>query len=414
VPRETRQEGLSTEQLLQAHHASNEEAAQKLVAARGLQGDAKAGMIQASAQTLEGARRQAHLSTILGMGMERDLGAALPAMAEAAPLTFAGREGYLMHRAQLKAITEPGTEAVQDNAEMIKRFGTMMRDITSSPLYVQDTAPMLFASGVAAYQAGSYDKLKAGGTERALAFEAHDGAQSQFDAFIVSPTFNRGQEPAVASLRGQITPAHSNIPDIGEVTTNRRILDQNRQPSSVEDYSLNGKGGRVPGTRNTAAVFATDVNNRESGVDVAPGLAFRRMAHEHLAAAGVQNPAAEVEKLYQRHMPSNTAHAAEVATFERHFDTAITKAAALKSAELAAGGDGQVFKGLADVARGASAVSSHAALIDARAGLDAERKPAEFKQILMRAASWPTHWPNGPRSHRPRTPTTKTALSTCH
>jgi len=364
VPKDVRQEGLSTEELLRAQYASSVQSAQKLAQARHLSGKARAQAIDESTRTLEGARRQAHLSTVLGFGMEPRLEEAFEEMARLAPLTFDGQKGYLIHRAQVKSITEPGTQIANDNAELLQRFNTVMTDVTSSPMIVHATVPMLFEAGIATYMSGSYDGFKADGVERPLSFTAHDGAKAAFDAFIVSPTFNRGEEPAIASLTGQVKAADPRIPDIGEVTMNRRILAKNGQATHLEDYSLNGKGAPVPGSRSRSYVFSTDVNNRESATDVAPGLAYRRMAQEHLAAAGFKDPVEKVESLYQKHFPSDEAYAAEVARFAPHFDAAIIKAEFLKAAELAAHDDAKAFKDLVHTARSASTVKTRAALLE--------------------------------------------------
>ena len=364
VPKEVRQEGLSTKDLLRAQYASSMQSAQKLAQARHLEGDAKGMAINESTRTLEGARRQAYLSTILGFGMERRLEEAFGEMARMAPFTFDGQKGYLIHRAQMKGMTEPGTELAQDNAELLKRFDTVMSDVTSSPMVVHAAVPMLVEAGIATYMSGSYDGLEADGVERSLSFTARDGAKASFDAFIVSPTFDRGKEPAIASLAGQVKAADQRVPDLGEVTMNRRILAKDGQPTQVEDHSLNGKGAQVPGTGSMSYVFSTDVNNRESAIDVAPGLAYRRMAQEHLAAAGFDDPVGTVEGLYRKYFPSDEAYAREVARFAPHFDAAIIKAEFLKAAELAAHDDAQAFKGLAETARSASTVKTRAALFE--------------------------------------------------
>lgn len=364
VPKDVRQEGLSTEELLRAQYASSVQSAQKLEQARHLAGKARAQAIDESTRTLEGARRQASLSTVLGFGMEPRLEEAFDEMARMAPLTFDNQKGYLIHRAQVKSMTEPGTEIARDNAELLKRFNSVMTDVTSSPMVVHATVPMLFEAGIATYMSGSYEGFKADGVEHSLSFMGHDGAKASFDAFIVSPTFNRGAERAIASLTGQVKAADPRIPDIGEVTMNRRILAKNGQPTQLEDYSLNGKGAPVPGSRSKSYAFSTDVNNRESATDVAPGLAYRRMAQEHLAAAGFKDPVGKAENLYQKYFPGDEAYATEVARFAPHFDAAIIKAEFLKAAELAAHDDAQAFKALADAARSASTVKTRAALFE--------------------------------------------------
>jgi hypothetical protein len=388
VPKAVHQQGMSTAQLLAAQHASNVKASTKLVEARELHGDAKTAAIDQSTHTLEGARRQASLSTVLGLGMAREPSATAADMARLAPNTFAGREGYLMHRAQAKAVTEPGTPTSGDNKALLERFGAeTMQDVTSSPMHVQDTVPQLMAAGIANYQAASYGNFKADGAAKPLSLTAHDGRRTEFDAFIVSSTFNLGAEPVLRSVGTQAKPAHPAVPHHPEVTSHRRIVDKDNQATAVEDFSLHGKGAKVPGTGNTSNAFAFDVNNRESAVHVAPALALRRMAHEHLRAAGFDNPAQLVDELYKKHLTSDDEHNHEAAGFAKHFDAGMVKAESLKAAAVAAGDDAQAFKRVAEAARAGSVVKTHASLIDARLGLDPVLNANEFKNSKSASSS---------------------------
>jgi hypothetical protein len=364
VPSQVRQEGMSTDVLLQAQHANTTRSATLLSQAAQLDGDEKTRAMDESTRTLEGARRQAYLSTILGLGMSREPQQAIQAMSGMAPITFDGHVGYGIHRAQLKAISEPGTEVAADNAELFERFSAVMRDVTSSPMVVHDAVAMLFEAGIACHRSGSYDKLESSGDGTPLTFTAQDGSASRFDAFIVSPTFDRCKEPALMSLSGQVKPADPRIEDIGEVSTHRRIVASDGSLTQVEDHSLNGKGAGVPGTRSKTNVFSTDVNNRESAYDVAPGMAYRRMAREHLAAAGFDDPSGEVDRLYDALLPGDDAHAEEAARFAPHFDTAMIKSEFLKAAEHAAGDDAGSFAGFARTSRTASTVKTRAALFE--------------------------------------------------
>jgi hypothetical protein len=320
--------------------------------------------------------------------MAREPSATAADMARLAPNTFAGREGYLMHRAQAKAVTEPGTPTSGDNKALLDRFGAeIMQDVTSSPMHVQDSVPQLMAAGIANYQAASYSNFKADGTTKPLSLTAHDGRRTEFDAFIVSSTFNRGAEPVLRSVDTQAKPAHPDVPHHPEVTSHRRVVDKDDQATAVEDFSLNGKGVKVPGTGNTSNAFAFDVGNRDSAVQVAPALALRRMAHEHLRAAGFDNPAQAIDELYNKHLPSDDEHNREAAGFAKHFDAGMVKAESLKAAAVAAGDDGQAFKRVAEAARAGSVVKTHASLIDARLGLDPVLDANEFKNSKSASSS---------------------------
>jgi len=149
----------------------------------------------------------------------------------------------------------------------------------------------------------------------------------------------------IASLGGQVEPAHPQLPDLPQVTTNRRIVTKGGEPSHVEDFSLNGKGDTVPGTRAKVNVFATDVNNRESATDVAPALAYRRFAAEHLAAVGVPNAVERVEALYAKHVAGidETDYDQEVARFRPHLDILQNAASLVRAAGTVDDGDGAKF-----------------------------------------------------------------------
>lgn len=386
LPDEVRRPGMSTPQLLKAQQAASHTRAAKLLEAKGLQGDAKRRVLDEATQTLDGACRQADLATILGLGMERDPGAAVRRMETLAPSTFAGRSGYLVHRAQLKGISEPQTPVAKDNAALLKRFETMMAHITASPMQVHAAAGLLFDAGIARYLAGSYAEFRAGSGASPLSFRAADETQAGFDAVIVSPVFSRTAESALGSLGGQVLPADEDLPSLGQVAANRKVLDRRGRPTSVEDYSLNGKGAAPPGSRSKVNVFATDVNNRESAVDVTPGLALRRMAQAHLAAAGFDDPLGEVERLYLAHLPAEKDHGDEVARFAPHFDRAMNKAVLVDVARQGVDGDAQVFKSLADSAatRSGSSVKMRAALFDAPFRADVRKDPTVDPQELRR------------------------------
>lgn len=325
TPEQVRQEGLTTEQLLRAQHVETEKHAQALKDKNGK-----------AEQTLYGARRQGYLSTTLGFGMERDLPKATADMYAMAPGTFKGREGYLMHRAQLKGISEPGTEVSKDNKELVSVLNTRMQDITASPFRVHEMMLMLMDAGIAKYTPGSYRKITAGeAQQRPLSFTDSDGAKTEHDLFLVSPTFQRGENPAVASLRGQVDPVHASRPNYGRVGPHR-MLQKDGASTHVEDYGLGGKGVRVDNS-SVLGLFANDVNNRESATQIAPGLAFRRFAQEALAIAGHPDPVGEVERLYEDLSSgakdvdeAEKGYQDEVEKFREHYQSAMEKAAYLK------------------------------------------------------------------------------------
>lgn len=402
TPEQVSQRGLSTEALLQAQHASSMQSAAKLLLARDLpEGSSeKSEKINEATHTLEGARRQAYFSTLLGMGMAHDPGQ-IDELNKQAPATYAGRGGYPMIRALPKAISEPGTEAWQNNVDVMKRFESMSgEDLIASPMYVHDCAAQLFEAGIATHMQASYGDIRAGnGGQHALSVTGRDGQVLEFDAFVVSPTFQRKANSAVMSLEGQNQPMHPQLPEVGRVAVNRRILSQEGKASNVQDFSLNGKGGAVNIGGNQwrkTAVFAYDVNNRESAVETARGLALQRLAKEHLVAAGFEQADQMLEGLYRSLQPTDAAHDKEAAQFKPHFHAAMTRSSFLEAASMAANGDGETFKKLAEVSRQITAheqpkVKTMAALMEPFMGVapeEGERASARYADALAKPAAF--------------------------
>lgn len=365
APEQVDERGLTTAQLLAAQHERTALHVRRMNESAGLDGDERRRKIDESMQTLEGAKRQAYLQAILGLGMERDPGLASDALSQEAPVTYRGRSGYLIHRAQHAAITTPQQGKPPHNAAPLAALGEWLAHITSSPVQVQEMAHMLFEAGIATHVEASYDDFRADEADdgKPLALATADGTL-RFDAFIVSPTLQRRAEPAVRSLSGQVEPVHPDVPDLPKLVSGRRIVAKGGQPSHVEDYGLNGKGATVPGTQSRVGGFALDVNNRESATDVAPGLALRDMAAEHLAAAGVENPFELLAAMYEEELPSHDDYDAEVVRFAPHHQSLAVKAEFLRAAEQAAQGEAGRFASLARTARSGSRVRAQGALLE--------------------------------------------------
>lgn len=299
--------------------------------------------------TLYGAKRQAFLSTVLGLGLARDPDATAKQMSAEAPLTYKDRAGYMMHRAQLNGITEPGTEVARDSGKLFAVSQDRFQDVTASPAIIHALIPELIEAGIAKYTPGNYAniQLNDSGSGRPLSFADHNGNRTEHDFFLVSPVFSLNANAAEASLAGQVEPvvpddpAKSNVPRVGQ---NRMIRRKDGAPLSVESYGLAGKGVRHGDS--WVGIFAYDVNNRESAVQVAPGLAYRRMAVQHLATAGRVDPVGDVEKLYEKHYGDDREYAKEVERFRGAFRSAMEKASFLRIAERIAGEDLFEFKRL--------------------------------------------------------------------
>lgn len=335
TPTQVRGRGLDTKQWLTEYHHAN----LAHLAARDTGNDDEA------AQTMPGAMRQASLATILGFGMERDLAQAQHDMERDAPLSFKGRTGYRFHRAQVAGIsTIDNGGQLPENNDLLKSHRELMDYVTASPALVQEAAYLLEEAGIAKQVISDYSNLEVSpyGSARPLRLASAPPGTADFDAFLVPPTQRRNAEPAVASLADQVQPVHPSLPDLGKVTTNRRIVAKNGEPSHVEDFSLNGKGERIGG-RSTVGIFATDLNNRESATDVMYAIAARDAAIAVLTQAGFEDPTGTLDVLYEAHKPTPDAFDAEVKQFAPDFRQLQIQAALVRSADQAARGDPKVF-----------------------------------------------------------------------
>ncbi|MDD9962937.1 MAG: hypothetical protein OXU70_12690 [Gammaproteobacteria bacterium] len=329
TPKQVRGEGLETANLIKLQHQETEAHAA-----------APKDDPHKASQTLFGAKRQASLGSILGFGMERDVGRMLEEMDEAAPLTYRGRGGYLIHRAQIKAITEPGTPVGEDNEKLMNVYRDRMMDVTASPYQVHDLVHQLMEAGILKYTQGSYGQIAATGAEKdadkPLSFTDDAGNVTKHDLFLVSPTFQRSRNPAEASLKDQVDSAGERAKGSWQVGPHRRVWTNRKELSHLEDNGLTGKGMAVlneAGRRTTIGAFAVDVNNRESAVQLAPGLAYRRFSQQHLAAAGERNPAEVVDALYEECLPTDVEYREEAEKFRDVYHETMERAAFLKVIE---------------------------------------------------------------------------------
>ena len=331
TPAQVRHEGLNTQQLMDLQKAEN---------TKHFNASPKE-----KTRTLYGARREAYLGTVLGMGLEPDPGKSVKALEEAAPLTYKGRWGYMIHRAQVCAITDPDAPISRNNQKLIAVHNERFQDVTASPAIIHSLAAELVDAGIARYVPGSYRDIAvaADGSPRALVFKDKTGAESLHDFFLVSPTFKLTDSPAEMSLQGQVEPLDAKAPQIARVGGNRLMRDPDKNPVNVESYSIAGKGiRRTDGS--FVGTYAYDTNNRESAVQVAPGLAYRRLAIQLLAAAGRLDPVGEVETMYRDLYPAEDAYREEVESFRGDFESAMVKAALVRKAEELAGGDPEAFR----------------------------------------------------------------------
>ena len=319
APSEVRDEGASTEALLARQQQEN----LRHLEAPGSDAD----------KTMYGARRQAYLSTKVGMGLERDFRKAAVTMGEAAPLTFAGRAGLLMLRGQMSAITDPDSPISENNEKLMEVFTSRMQDAASSPVPIHALAHALVEAGIARHTTGSYEDIGVDESGQRLCFSDSNGQRSEHDFFLVSPTFQREANPVERSLAGQVAPLDPKTPSAGRLGPNRTLSRQDDVPLSIESYGMSGFGVRR-NERSTVGFYFPDLIHKASCARLAADLAYKRLAEQHLAAAGSLDPVGDVDAMYREvYADVEEAYRAEVETFRGDYQEAMQKAAFLKSVE---------------------------------------------------------------------------------
>ena len=296
--------------------------------------------VKEKTKTMFGARREACLSTVLGFGFARNIKDETDKLDKLAPLTYKGRSGYIMHRAQVSAITNPDSEISKNNESLINVHNNRFQDVTASPAIIQSLAKELIDAGIAEYTTGSYANVKVAedGSEHPLDFKDKKGVDRKFDFFVVSPTFKLTANAAERSLAEQVEPLDPEVPHIGRTDGSRFLRDGKGFTSSVENYGNASKGTRrKDGT--SAGIYGYDVNNRESAVQVAQNLPYRRVAEAGLSAAGFVDPVGYVQRMYRDMIPDEKAYKEEVKKFQEHFETVMYKAALMRKAAREAGDD---------------------------------------------------------------------------
>lgn len=313
-----------------------------------MQGDmaAKERLLRESTQTLSGAWRQAALSVVLGFGPESDVEHATTEMERLAPITFKGRQAMLMHRAQMHSITHPRTAFKASNKDLVSNWRKLMTYVTASPVEIHSMFHLLLESGIANCVSASYSEISCDATGRSL----HLSGQ-EYNAFVVSPVFERSLDNAVNSLTGQVRPIHPNQPSYGEVGKFRRFISQEGKPVAVEDNGLGGAGFHLKegdGKGSLVGAFSPDINNRASAASTAASFAMRRMAMSHLKAAGIKSPNSVLDAIYERQKPDERLYEAEVWSFKKYFDEAYEMWAYLETIKTVAGSDADKFRKLYD------------------------------------------------------------------
>jgi hypothetical protein len=367
TPGQVDRQGMTALEILQAQRTDNATHLDRLDASARESGPEKQRLHDAASQTLDGAKRQAYASTVLGFGPSRDPAATVAELGKKAPFTYLNRNGYLMERAQLSAVTTPGTQAAADNGELINTHNKWLQAVIASPPVVHSIAAELATHGVLGHVAANYGGFSAGssGQSRNLSLRATDGSKPEFDAFLVAPTLTRVGDPALASLKGQILPADARVQDLPTIASQRRIVAADGTPSRVEDFGFNGVGAWAS-RKSKVGAFAFEVNNRDSSVADGPRMAAMRMAAAHLKAAGFSDPEQEVANLFDARIPSDEQYAKEVKQFARPFESLQRKARLVEAAAIGAPSSGVEYARLTRFATSGADVKLRTALWEGR------------------------------------------------
>lgn len=303
--------------------------------------------LELSTRTLSGAKRQAILNLIIGFGLENKE-AAQTAMEKLAPITWKGRQGYLYHRAQIAAITNPKMASKVSNMPSIRRLNDFMRYIGASPVEVQSMFHLLIEAGIARYKQASYSSIVK--DPRTGRLDLHG---ELFDAVLVSPVMTKESDDALRSLTPQVTTVGKSSDCIPKVGTFRRFSNHNGTPMPIECNNLLGKGfmsKTESGEDSLLCSYGYDVNNRDSAVNEAASYTVRRMALAHLQACGL-DAYKTLDKIYDEQAPTVEDYESEVQRFEEHFRAAYEIWAYMKAIKAVAGDDSEVFSNLFDKGR---------------------------------------------------------------
>jgi hypothetical protein len=291
--------------------------------------------------SLYGARMQAVLNRIDGYGMERDLNKVRESMSDFAPLTWGGRNGLAIIKAQLAVVTNPAFAGEKSNDAIYHDWMRHEMDVSGSPPAMHSLVAKLSEAGVVNFVTADYADIETAPSKDALLLDG-----DRYGAFLVSPVFNRDAEDTAKAFAGQVLPAH---PDLGMhpmVGKSRAVVSRQGELANVEDYGLSGCGAKIQhkdGSRSHLNAYAVDINAISSALETMPSVAMRMAAAAHLTAAGVGNPWGKLRQFADDCKPSIEDYDAEVAKFAPIFKEAHELALFYGLIEQSSNGDAAVF-----------------------------------------------------------------------
>lgn len=341
--------------------------------------DGKEKFLELSTRTLPGAWRQACLSLILGFGLENSHEDAVKRMEKLAPITWKGRQGYLMHRAQIAAITAPEETSKKSNLESVKRLDDIMKNIVASPSEIHSMFHILLEAGIARYVQAPYSAITKDSHINKLKLR-----DEEYDALIVSAVMTKDTDKTIESLLGQVASVEGSNGMVPKVGAFRRLSSKNGDLLPVESNTLVGKGfmkEAEDGGMSLVASCAFDVNNRESAVADSSGFALRRMALAHLSAAGL-NGSDELDEIYNSLKAEEEEYNKEVESFKEYYQEAVEIWCYLRAISKFCATNGTLFRHLYDMGATSKGRSNVLKMISENGNTNMQKLCVEFWNLL--------------------------------
>lgn len=303
-------------------------------------------LIKKASRTLYGARGQAASCTVNGYGFTFNTENTVQEMSKKAPLTWAGRQGWIMIRAQSKAISDPAYPGLKENQALHDNWMAYVRSIIASPPEIHSMFSLLVDAGIASHRVAKYEDIKVSSNSRSIILE-----NDNFDAFVVSPVIKRNANPITSSLTRFGKSVDPHAPSYPCVQKCRQVVNYQDKTTTVRDFGLGASGKRVFLSGKPpymVGAFSPGVEDRSSCEEYSVSYALLFGVEAHLRAAGVFQPDFELRKLVVEVQPSAIDFEKEVKRFAPYFRSAMEKHAYLKLITKVAGNDAVLFKTLYD------------------------------------------------------------------
>jgi hypothetical protein len=288
-----------------------------------------------------------------------------------------------MEKAQLAAITNPEFVSKSSNEDLYRDWVKQDWDMIGSPPAMHSLIVKLCEAGVVNFVTAKYADIAAAPSLDKLSLLG-----DMYDAFLVSPVFDRSADVTAKALLGQVTPVHAELATHSLVGKHRAVISKDGKMLNVEDYGMSGCGAKInhkDGSRSHLNAYAVDLNSLASAVDTMPSVAMRMAAAAHLHAAGVDEPWTVVRALFRQCTPSVAEYNTEVAKFAPMFQEAHEMAVYFKLLERTCDGDATGFAAGYD-ASGTKAGRN--AFLETLCGIHNSSKKAEYAEQISSIPSF--------------------------